>query len=71
MEIDTVQDEDDREETQTEVGDCAERSVLRLDEHGSENECDTAGGTGRTLQKSLVKTSIETQVMGMTNQKPV
>jgi hypothetical protein len=49
MEVDTVYDEDDCEETETEVGDRAERPVLRLDEHGSKNECDAAGSTGRTL----------------------
>jgi hypothetical protein len=49
MEVDTVYDEDDGEETETEVGDCAERSVLWLNEHWSQDECDAANCTGRAL----------------------
>jgi hypothetical protein len=49
VEVDTVYDEDDGEETETEVCDCTERSVLRLDEHGSQDKCDAANYTGRAL----------------------
>ena len=50
MEVYTVYDEDDCEEAQTEIGESAESSVFRSDEHGSQDECNAAGGTGRTLQ---------------------
>ena len=50
MEVDTVHNENDREETKAEVGKRAESSVFRSDEHGSQDECNAAGGTGRTLQ---------------------
>jgi hypothetical protein len=60
MEVDTVQDEDDCKETETEVGDCAEGSVLWLNEHGSEDECDTACGAGGALQTTISTGSIRT-----------
>lgn len=53
MEVDAVCDKYDCEKTQTEISECAESPVFRFDEHGSKDECDTAGGTGRTLQDTV------------------
>jgi hypothetical protein len=71
MQINAVYDKDECEQTETEIGECAEGSVLRLDEHGSENECDTGGSTCRTLHK-IISTSLKlVWETAKTNQEPV
>ena len=53
MKVDTVYDEYDCEEAQTEIGECAESPVLWLDEHGPKDECHTTSSTSRTLEDAV------------------